>query len=517
MVARRGEKGRAGSFQRAAQAAAVVLLACGSPQRPATGPVPGISTGPGASEPAASKWSAMSVAEVDAAIEAMDRGALETAFAEAGSGAAARHIAARLAWLAGHTGDLEAARRWRQAAGDRAPPAPSPRPRLDPIEVALVLPLSGEHARLGAEIRAAVDVARADARIASVAVFDTAGTEPGATAAVEAAIAGGANLILGPVGQRESRAAAARAVAAGVPIALLSPAEHGAAPQVGVYRLWPSPEHQAELAAAVAVELGYEALAVLAPRDELGAAASEAFARRAKALGAEVVASGRYDPTATELEPDIKAFLGLDPATNARLRRHLRRRGRERGWKSFSPDVKFEVLYIPDRYDRAALVAGYLPYFNVELRAGGIVDTLALRRKHGGRLPSVVQLLGSDGWHHPSLIARGGAAVDGALIVAVCVGGPNEDYLDDTSARIAARLRRAIGRPPSAIASQAYDAARLVFERVKRRRRSGPRVLAGARLTAGACGPAAVDRRGQLRRQPMLMRVEIDQLVPHVW
>ena len=459
----------------------------------------------------------MSAAEIEAAIAAMDRDALESAHAEAGATDAARIIAARLAWLAAHTGDRRAARRWREAAKDAAPPALPAEVRRRPITVALVLPLSGEHARIGVEIRAAVDLARADARIGQVKVLDTRGTEAGAAAAVDRAIAGGANLILGPVGQRESRAAAARAVAARVPIALFSPDEHGAAPSAGVYRLWPSSEHQAALAAAVAVELGYEALGVLAPRDEHGARAAAAFSEHARRLGARVVASGAYDPTATELEPDLKAFLGLDPMTNARLRRHLRRHGRKRGWKSFSPDIDFEVLYIPDRYDRAALVASYLPYFNVELRAGGIVETLGLRRKHGGRLPSVVQLLGSAGWHHPSLAARGGPAVDGALIVALCVGGANEDYLDDSSARIGARLRRAIGRPASAMASQAYDAARLVFERIKKRPRADLGVLAGARLAAGACGPAIIDPSGQLRRQPVVLRVDVDQLVLHEW
>jgi ABC-type branched-subunit amino acid transport system substrate-binding protein len=392
-----------------------------------------------------------------------------------------------------------------------------PKVEREPVVAALVLPLSGPHARLGAEIRAAVDVARADAGFARVAVFDTRGTEAGAAAAVGAALEAGANVILGPVGQRESRAAARRAVAAGVPIALLSPDEHGAAPGAGVYRLWPSAEHEAALAASIAVELGYESLAVLAPRDEHGAAAEAAFTEAARRAGAEVVTSGGYDPTATELEPDLKDFLDLDPATNARLRAHLRRRGRKSGWKSFSPDVSFELLYIPDRHDRAALVASYLPYYNVELRAGGIVDTVGLRRKHGGRLPSVVQLLGSSGWHHPSLVARGGAAVDGALVVALCVGGPNEDYLGDRSAQIAARLRRAAGRSPSPLASQAYDAARLFFDRLIERGRADLGALAGARLAAGACGPAVVDGSGQLRREPILLRVDAGELVPHEW
>jgi hypothetical protein len=509
----------AGRPLRARAAVAAVVLAAGcAPAAPPAAPPAALEGRP--EDPAAAggdRFAGMDREAIEAALEGLDRAGLEAAYDSADPrGLGARLAAARLARTADHADDRPAARRWRERAGDEAPGAIAPR-RAGPVKVAVLLPLSGPHRRLGAELRAAAELARRDAGAGEVSWHDTRGTEEGARAAVEVAAGGGANLILGPVGERESRAAAAAAVARGISIALLSPDEHGAAPAAGVYRLWPSREHEAAFAARAAVELGYESLAVLAPRDEVGAAQIRAFSAAATAAGAEVAASGHYDPSATELEPDLKAFLGLDPRTNDRLRRHLARRGRKAGWKSFSPDVSFEVLYIPDRHDRAALVASYLPYFNVELRAGGMVDTLALRRKHGGRLPSVVQLIGSSGWHHPGLFARGGEAVDGALIVASCVGGPAEDYMDDVAAAVADRLARALRRPASTLARQGYDAARLVFDRVARRPRAGPAILRGARLPAGACGPATIDRAGQLRRDPILLRVDGDQLVPHEW
>lgn len=382
--------------------------------------------------------------------------------------------------------------------------------------LAVLLPLSGPHAAIGNEFRAAIELASKDASV-SVVFIDTKGTEEGAQAAVTAAASKHrARAILGPVGERESRAAAAKAALLGLSIGLLSPEETGASPEAGIFRLWPSREHEAAEAAAIAVALGYSAPAVLAPRDELGAAAAKAFVEAAKKAGATQVRSGFYEPSATELEPDLKAFLGLVPLNNPRLRRHLRRKGRKKGWKSFSPDVDFDLLFIPDTYDRAALVAAYLPFFNVELRADEIVDTMSLRRKHGGRIPSVVQLMGSHEWHHPSLIARGGSAIEGALIVEACVGGANEDYIDDDSARLATRLRRAIGRPPSRVASQAYDAAKLVFDRFRGGRR-GSALFVGAKSKTGACGPSFVDASGQLRRESVLLRVEGEELLLHEW
>lgn len=296
----------------------------------------------------------------------------------------------------------------------------------------------------------------------------------------------------------------------------LSGDEAGAAPEVGVFRLWPSASWEAAEAARLAVELGHDAVAVLHPRDAQGAAQAEAFRRAAEASGARVVATGDYDPAAKDLEPDIKRFLGLDPATNQRLRRHLARHGRK-GWKSFSPDVAFDLLYVPDEHRAAALVASYLPYFNIEVRTADVMDTLSLRRKHGGRIPSVVQLLGSSGWYHASLPARGGPAVDGAIIVVPCATG---DSASDPAAEFTERFEAAAGRAPGPLAAQAHDAALLLFTARARIASGGDprsalgRALRSASLPDGACGPSRIDPRGQLDRSAALLRVDGSDFVP---
>jgi ABC-type branched-subunit amino acid transport system substrate-binding protein len=322
------------------------------------------------------------------------------------------------------------------------------------------------------------------------------------------------------VGQAEARAAAARAAERGIPIALLAPDEGGAAPGSGVFRLWPSAEWEAREAARLAVELGHDRVAVLHPRDEQGTAQADAFRRAAEAAGARVVAVGDYDPSAKDLEPDIKRFLGLDPATNERLRRHLARRGRKQGWKSFSPDVEFDLLYIPDEHGPGALVASYLPYFNIEVRHADVMDTLSLRRKHGGRVPSVVQVLGSSGWYHAGLAPRGGAAVDGALVVVPCAGVVG-DQAGDQAADLIERFEARTGRPPGLVAAQAHDAALLFFaarERAASARDPSAELARSLRLTGlpdGACGPAQVGNDGQVERAASLLRVEGGEFVPN--
>jgi hypothetical protein len=231
-----------------------------------------------------------------------------------------------------------------------------------------------------------------------------------------------------------------------------------------------------------------------------------------------VTARGAYDPSAANLEPDVKAFLGLDPLTNPRLRDHLRRHGKT-GWQTFSPDVAFSFLYVPDRYDQAALVVAYLPYLGVELRTTAFQHPELLRRKHRGRVPQVVQLAGDTGWNDARLLVRGGATIEGALIVTTFAGeldpGPGGE--------LAARFAAATGRPPSAAAAQAHDAVRLVLlarDRAGLAAVSGrarwaalTRALVGTRLDDGACGPALIDATGEVLRDPVVLQVEAGELV----
>lgn len=457
------------------------------------------------------------------------------------AGLPAAAVALRLARVAAHLGRDQDARAWLARSRDALAAAPGAGElaqhareleaslrtgrQIDAATIAVLLPLSGPYAPLGAEMRAAVQVAAEDAGAARLVFVDTAGDAARAVQAVDQAVdIHGAVAVLGPVGARAGRAAAARAVERGVPIALLAPADgqdSGADPGAGVFRLWSSAAWEAAEAARLAVADGHTRLAVLAPRDEHGARAARAFRAMAEALGAEVARSGSYDPTGTALEPDVRAFLGLDPRTNARLRRHLQRHGREHGWKTFTPDVPFELLYIPDEHTRAALVAAFLPYFNVELRSREFMDAVLLRRKHRGRVPRVVQLLGSSGWHHPGLIPRGGPVVEGALIVDVYAGSDSEDFLFEEAARFAERFRARTGRAPGRVAAQAHDAALLMLAAIQAVGPRAPRAdfvraLAGARLTTGACGPARV-LQGAVTRDALVLRVEGGVFVPHVY
>jgi ABC-type branched-subunit amino acid transport system substrate-binding protein len=377
---------------------------------------------------------------------------------------------------------------------------------VDPAVIAVLLPSSGRFAAIGDELAAAIKLA--DPQGAKLVFLDTGGDEAKAAAAVDRAAALGAIAILGPVGEHEALAAARRAAERAIPIALLAPGD-GADPSSGVFRLVTSPAAEARMAADFAAQESYPTVAVLAPRDDVGDAMAEAFRAEAVSRGLAVTADGRYDPTASNLEPDVKAFLGLDPATNEKLAAWLHRHGRK-GWQTFVPDVPFSLLYVPDQYDRASLVAAYLPYLGVELRGTEAPDPDALKRKYHGEIPQVVQLLGSSGWNHPALVTRGGDAVAGAMIIDVFAG----DRDQGPAAELSQKFHDATGRDPSSAAAQAYDAARIVFAA---RHDAGTRAafaaaLARAHLDDGACGAARLDEGGAIVRAPVVLQVDGGEL-----
>ena len=430
-------------------------------------------------------------------------------------------VALRAARLAHHRGDDAAARAILSraataadasdvAADTKALAAELVAIPTKPDTIAVLLPLSGRFAGVGSELRTAIELAPAQGT--KWLFLDTKGDADTAATAVTKAIAQGAVAILGPVGTHEVSAAARAAAIRGIPIALLGP-EDGADPAAGVFRLVGSPGDEGRAVAELAKSNSFPTVAVLAPRDDLGAESAEAFVAEAQRLGVQVTARGTYDPTGGDVEPDVKQFLELVPAKNPRLAEHLAHAKTQKiGWETFSPDVPYSLLYVPDRYDRAAIVAAFLPYFNVELRTTEFPDPNMLRKKHHGQMPQVVQLVGGAGWHHPSLPLRGGTAVQGALLVDSFAG----ELGGDLAAQFVTDFQARTNRAPSSAAAEAFDAATLVAQ--ARAVAAGDRTafrtaLARGKLDDGACGAARMDVDGELHRSYTTLEVQADELI----
>ncbi|MCB9562442.1 MAG: hypothetical protein H6708_18720 [Kofleriaceae bacterium] len=427
-------------------------------------------------------------AELIVAVDQLDDAAVAAAAAAADPAVPPYGILSlRLALVAHHRGDDDAARAWLAArAGVAGSDGDDLAPRaralaavvadVDGATIAVLLPLSGRFASIGQPLRAAIEAAPRDG--ATLVFLDTTGDEAGARAARRARAAHGAVAILGPVGEREAAAAARAAPASSASRSACS------RPSTAPTRRRRLPPGRAEHRRGPRRRRGRR------PRVAADGGGAGAARRRRPRPDRRVRRRGHrrrhHRQPHRHLRPDRVGprarHQGVPrprPATNPRLAAHLRRHGKK-GWQTFSPDVDFAALYIPDTYDHAALVVAFLPYLGVELHTEDFPDPDALARKHGGRIPQVVQLIGGSGWNHPGLLTRGGDLVEGAMIVDVCSPVTAAARGDD--------LPLAPGGDGAAItasapALQAYDAARLLL--------AARAVAAGAGASAPASGCAA--------------------------
>ena len=156
--------------------------------------------------------------------------------------------------------------------------APPPAPAS--LKVGVLLPLSGPNAGLGRDLQQAVQLAlgpdgpQPDIR-------DTQGTPAGATAATQAALAAGDVMLLGPLTQGETAAAAA--VASGTPIlAFTSDRQQG---RPGVWPLGITPQQQVARLVKALSDVGKTQAAAVLPDNLFGAALADGLTRATTAAG----------------------------------------------------------------------------------------------------------------------------------------------------------------------------------------------------------------------------------------
>lgn len=197
-------------------------------------------------------------------------------------------------------------------------PSAVPLPRA--AHVAVLLPLSGRNAALGAQLRDGIlsaHFAEPAASRQAVRFYDTA-RQP-IVAAMDAAVAGGAEFIVGPLVREEVIAAATRAREAGTPPVLalnFLPTDGAAGQGAGASatvppRFWQfalSPEEEARAVARRALGEGKRRAVALVPAGDWGSRVLAAFREELEAGGGVILASdtlGNAD-TATTLQQALR-------------------------------------------------------------------------------------------------------------------------------------------------------------------------------------------------------------------
>ena len=319
-----------------------------------------------------------------------------------------------------------------------APAAPPLNPNVP--RVAILLPLSGQHAKLGQAMLNAAQLALfhfADKQF-ELLPQDTHGTANGAADAAALAIGDGASLILGPLFAGSVEAVAPAARAAGVKVIAFSN-DRTIAGQ-GVFTMGFLPSEQVQRVVTYAIQRGVRRFAVLAPDNDYGVTIADALKQTAEVHGAEVSEQAFYDPHVEDFAPIIKNLANYDARRQALLdeRRLLEERDDEVAKQALKRlenlqtlgDVSFEALLIADGGKKLQSIAALLPYYDID--------------------PKKIRMLGTGQWDAP------GIGSEPALVGGWFAAPAARERLE-----FMRQYKAIYGKYPPRLATLAYDATAL--------------------------------------------------------
>ena len=316
-------------------------------------------------------------------------------------------------------------------AGPPQPPGPGPgTPLLNtpppsaagPVKVAVLLPLSGANAELGKAMLEAAQMAlftTGNDRLTLVP-RDTSGTPDGAVNAARAAIAEGAQLILGPLLAAEVDAVKPVAGEAKINVIAFSTATQLAGDNVFLMGFLPRQEVVREV--AFARESGVTRFAALAPNTEYGRLMVDALRETASQAGSTVVKAESFDPRSGDAGAAIQRLTG-NAASGA-------------------------AAVPPDPALAPASAAGFDALLLPE--GGDQLKQIARRLKTAGIGTPQVHLLGSGLWDDSSINSE-----------PALVGGWFAASPPDARREFQTRFQATYGHPPPRLASLGFDAAAL--------------------------------------------------------
>jgi branched-chain amino acid transport system substrate-binding protein len=302
-----------------------------------------------------------------------------------------------------------------------------------PVKIGLILPLTQNSGPsvVGASLRNAAELAVTEMGGADVTVLvkDDRSSADGARAAAEAAIAEGAELIVGPLFAQGVREAGRVARAANKPVIAFS--TDASAAGGGVYLLSFLIESYVDRIVDFAASKGKKSAAVLAPQNDYGNVALAAFQTAAARRDIRVMAIERY--AAGGAAAAAQKIAGLAG--------------------------QIDLLFIPEQAEAMSAVAQ-------ALTANGVDGRKA-------------QLVGTGLWNDPRVLKL--PALQGAWFAAPENGGFNA---------FAGRYRAKYGSDPTRIATLGYDAVSLAaaLARSQGSQRYAPNVLTNASGFNGADG-----------------------------
>ncbi len=322
------------------------------------------------------------------------------------------------------------------------------RPDLAPTEkavrLAILLPLSGPHQKIGNELLNAANMALFDHNNTQLRLqpYDTKGTPEGAREAALAAAREGSEIFMGPLFSESVKAI--QPIARQNNINILAFSTDVTAAQEGVYLMGLTVQQQIDRVLEFSYRQGLVNFAVLAPQNAYGDTAVSSIQNTIQRLGLNLTQLSRYPsnlPPGSEELQDIAKIVANYEDRQWRLRQALNQvKGKtdpesKAAYARLSKldtlgDVNFDALIIPEGGQKLRELAPLLSYYDVD--------------------PTKVKFIGTGLWADVSLTTEPSL-----------VGGWFAAPSPEATNQFLARYNSIYGYTPPRIASLAYDALAL--------------------------------------------------------
>jgi outer membrane PBP1 activator LpoA protein len=222
-----------------------------------------------------------------------------------------------------------------------------------PRQIALLLPLSGRNASLGRAIQngflgAYFATASGLDNRQSVRIYDVL-AEGGASAAYAAAVADGAEFVVGPL-LKSSVTELANDILVPVPVLTLNNLPDDTLAPPGLYQFSLSPEDEAMSAAQRAINEGYGRAVALIPNNDWGRRLLSSFTTEFEGLGGTMLDYRAYTPGKQDFSDEIENLMGLTGSVH----RYQRMRANIGGALQFDPRRRQDTELIFLATDAAA-------------------------------------------------------------------------------------------------------------------------------------------------------------------
>ena len=388
--------------------------------------------------------------------------------------------------------------------------------------IGVLLPLTGPFAQFGEESLQGVllaagvfGAAPGEAQRMRVLIRDSGGRPDQADRAVRELADRDVVAIIGPLLRGECEAAAIAAEEKGVPLLALTARPEISARRPHVFRLRTMPREEIDTLVRHSVrELGAQRFAILYPQDSYGRGQRRLFWQAVEEQGGRVVGVASYDPDATDFSKAIRRLVGYELLTRAEDEALEEREDMERRARRLPPEeaielrmeaaaltgpegeplppiVDFDALFIPESYEKVALIAPQLAFH----RAVGTT------------------LLGASGWNNPDLVKIAREHVEGARFTAQFLPASGPPIVRDFTTR----FDRAYAAVPDVFAAQAFDAANLVLMQLARGRDTRDEVREGILSVTGYPGVTGVmtmRKDGNAKKRPFLVAIDRGRIKP---